>query len=130
MWLVTPSSAAAAQPDDRAAHLQELRALGVSQAQIDAAAREEAAAPGDDDELALWAWHIDALRLFAAMQTQWQVVAAGVGLLYMGLRYEALDAVCSRLGLARDDELLFRQLRTMERAGARHLNQASEGLKR
>lgn len=75
------------------------------------------------DTLHLWAWHMDALRLFEALRTQWRRQVIGpVGLFYEGLRYECLPAVYAALGLDMNDANLFNQLRTLERAGVRCLN--------
>lgn len=128
MWLLTPSRAAAAAPERDNELAKQFDGLGVRQQQI----AEAHAGRGDDEEdtgghCLLWTWHMDALRLFEAMSTQWRKIVVGpMGILYEGLRYEALPAVYAALSLRADDPVLFSQLRIMERAGARCLN-AGEG---
>lgn len=131
MWLLTPSRAAAAAPEHDAELDQQFAALGVRQQQIEdaKAGRQALGEDGDTTEhLQLWDWHMDALRLFEALRTQWRKTVLGpVGVIYEGLHYECIPAVCTALGLRADDSQLFNQLRTMERAGARCLN-AGEGV--
>lgn len=63
-----------------------------------------------------------ALRLFDALQTQWQVVATPVGgLRYLGLHYPSIPIVEARLGITADADLLG-ALQTLERAGRRVMN--------
>jgi hypothetical protein len=128
VWLLTPSRAAAAatEPDDDLA--DQFAGLGVRQQQIDAVLAGHDGGVDDAEDgcsLQLWAWHLDALRLFEALRTQWRKTWVDkLGCFIVdGLRYECLPVVCRPLGLNADDPQLFNQLRTMERAGARCLNQ-------
>lgn len=80
-------------------------------------------APHDDGspELLLWAQHADALRLFAALRTQWRVVTTALRLVYLGLDYSVLPLVATTIG-ATLDRTLFDQLQVMEREGKLILN--------
>lgn len=102
--------------------------LGVTAEQLDA--QPPGAGPDLDagtDEFAVWAWHLDAMRLFGAMRSQWQVVqrtlpGGATGWQYLGLNYVALPVVEQRLGLTPSREL-FDALQVLERAGRGILNE-------
>lgn len=86
--------------------------------------RQGSSATQDDDSgstLWLWAQHYDALRLFAALRTQWRAVPTMRRLIYLGLDYTVLPVVAQALGLTIGREL-FDQLQEMEREGTLVLN--------
>jgi hypothetical protein len=78
--------------------------------------------PGDlpSEELAIWPENEPAVRLFAALQSQWLVGPMGG---VVGLRYEAMPAVEKRIGIKRKQRCrVFAGLRTMEIAALEVLN--------
>lgn len=63
------------------------------------------------------------LAAFAALQTQWRVVAGGVGVIYLGLDYSAIPTILVALEVPRKQQSdLIAALRTMERAALPLLN--------
>lgn len=99
--------------------------MGVPAEQI-AAARAPRPEPGEDDEdCPVWAWHVDAVRVFRAMRTQWRTSFEYGRRRYLGLDYAALREVRAGLGLRMTEELLT-QLQTLEIAGARAQNEAAD----
>lgn len=61
------------------------------------------------------------MRIFLAMGTQWNIIAGPSALMWIGLRYEVLDVIESRMSATSgaadpDRETVFAQLRAMERA--------------
>lgn len=121
-WLVVPADAATG-PDDEEGDAA-LRALGVSDEQIDAGRAVRSGGDGGQAEAPPlpWPWHRDAARLFGAMRRQWRVVSGAAGLLYLGLDFNALGEVRRMLRIKPTPELMD-QLRTMEAAGAEALNE-------
>ena len=117
MWLLTPPP----RPDDDQARAQEsaLAQLGVS---VDDIAAQRRAEHPDDEELVLWAWHQQAVRLFWALRTQWRVISGLGGAGYVGLDYGVLSVLLPPLGLDGLTPDLLRELQTMEAAALRHLN--------
>lgn len=113
---MTPAAADTAPAADPDASL---RQLGVSQADIDRQRRTDTPA---DETFVPWAWHVDAMRLFGGMRTQWHATAAVGGLVYIGLNYAGLAAVEERLGLAGRGQELFDQLQAIERGAIAYLN--------
>ena len=122
-WLLRPADAAAEVEGDDELRRGFMR-LGVTAEQLDA--HPPTATAGADDELLLWAWHLDAVRLFGAMRSQWLVApralpGGAAGFVYLGLNYVALPVVEQRLGLTPSREL-FDGLQVLERAGRAVLN--------
>lgn len=78
----------------------------------------------------MWPENWRAVRIFLAMGTQWNLIAGPSALMWVGLRYEVLDAVESRMSSAPgaadpDRETVFAQLRAMERAALEVLRSRS-----
>lgn len=119
MWLLTPTKAA--DPEAAAEQDRSLRQFGVAPEDLDQG-RPAAAATATDQGFVAWAWHLDAMRLFGALRTQWRAVAAGVGVMYLGLDYSGLQVVKGELGFASPDRELFEQLQAMERGGLAYKN--------
>lgn len=83
-----------------------LLAMGFSEA--DASALVAQAAPVE-----IWPENWQAIMVFEALSTQWNVGMAGI----VGLRYEVLPAVLRACGVAASDRpRMFQQIRIMERA--------------
>lgn len=112
---MTPASSAAKPDDDQE---RSLRQLGVSQADIERNRRPQQAS----QTFVPWAWHVDAMRLFGGMRTQWNAVTGVKGLFYIGLNYGAVRAVKEELGLLDAGPELFDQLQAIERGATTYLN--------
>ena len=101
---------------------EKARAMGVDEAQIqrDIAAMR-AAAPVID----LWPCNEPALRVFAAVSSQWRTAPLpGGGVWWQGIDYGVLPGVLRMMGIARREWAdLFDDLRVMERAAASALNE-------
>ena len=113
---MTPARTTGGQGSD---HERSLRQLGVSEVDISRARRQ--AAPADQAFIP-WAWHLDAMRLFGVMRTQWNATAAMTGLIYIGLDYTGLKTVKEELGLTGCGPELFEQLQAIERGALDYLN--------
>jgi hypothetical protein len=88
-----------------------LRAFGLDLAQVGALAAAGAADEPADDGLAVWPDNADAVRLFAAMLTQWRIGHGGP----IGLDYGVLPVVARHLGLRkRRLQIAFTGLQVME----------------
>ena len=99
-----------------------MRRLGVPPAEIEAAqaaAGQQTAQASPD--LELWECHLPAFRLFAALRSQWRVLATPKQLWYQGLDYAVLPVVEERTGIQAGAEV-FGHLQVMERAGRAWLN--------
>lgn len=108
----------------------DMRRMGFTQEQIAAERRDRAdAAQGDAGEDLVLPRHLfPALRLFAALRSQWRVAASAAGLLYLGLDYGAVRHTMWLMGLRLADRgTLFEQLRVMEREGRTVLNAQAVG---
>ena len=100
--------------------------MGVPQAEVQAqlqAMRESQHQAGQpaEEELGVWAWHQDAVRLFRGMRGQWRSQVIGPRLVYLALDYGPLPGVHQALGLTPGPEL-HEQLQVMERAARDHMN--------
>lgn len=78
----------------------------------------------------VWPENWYAVRVFLRMSTQWRVAAGGMRFLWLGLEYQALDAVQQRTPPPPDvphpgPSDLFDQIRCLERAALELLNQSS-----
>lgn len=107
---------------DEASQEQCLRQLGVPQEAINKHRRRNA----PDTPFTPWAWHVDAMKLFGGMRTQWRAVAAVGGLVYLGLDYASLAAVKAELGFSERGKELFDQLQAIERGALTYLNSRHE----
>lgn len=86
----------------------------------------------DGEQVEIWPEHWRAASVFFAMATQWNVVAGhngmNGGIRHMGLKYEVLDLVASRVPVdpdcpeSPDNCTLFDQIQTLEREALKHLN--------
>lgn len=112
---------AAKRPDAEQGHDNGLRGLGISQDEIDRKRRRNG--PQANSDFKPWPWHLDAMRLFGGMRTQWNAVPCVGGLIYLGLNYAGLATVQDRLGLAHAGPELFDQLQAIERGAITYLNQ-------
>lgn len=81
-------------------------------------------ATDEPDYFGVWPENAETVNVFRALETQWNVVSGKVGLIFIGLRYEALREVWKRLGVKRKrrDEV-YRGLRDMELAALPVLNE-------
>lgn len=123
MWLLTPGHAD--QADDHAAAAAQERSLAQLGVSPEALAKADNAAPqADQPPFAAWAWHLDAMRVFGAMRTQWRLVPAMTGFVYVGLEYASLPVVKRELGFKGADRQLFEQLQGLERGGMAYLNRS------
>lgn len=111
---MTPASPGA---ESSGQHDAALRQLGVS---AEALAKAPAKRPETSD-FKPWPWHMDAMRLFGGMRTQWIAEAGLTGLVYLGLNYPSLDTVQRHLGIP-DSPDLFDQLQAIERGALAYLN--------
>lgn len=66
-----------------------------------------------DEAFEVWTENWPSVRAFLACETQWQAVANMNGLIWLGLRYEAVDVVLRRLQLP---DTCFNDLMDMEGA--------------
>lgn len=104
-----------------------MQRLGVPAAQIAAGAAvrkalaRQAQGPGVQVPPHLW----PAIKLFEAMQTQWQVAMGMGGLWFVGLNYAALECTANwvEIDITRHRKRLFAWLRTMEAEAKTVLNQ-------
>lgn len=77
----------------------------------------------DKDDVECWPDNWQALQVFDAMSTQWNVGAESV---VIGLRYEALPFVMQALGVkAKNRKELLAELRVMEKEALEMFNQRS-----
>lgn len=70
------------------------------------------------EAIAIWPDNVAAVRVFAAIQTQWTIGPAGP----IGLRYEVLPVVFDLLEIHEDRPDLFDALRVMESAALGELH--------
>ena len=84
--------------------------------------RAQRESPGMEPEFCCWAWHADAVRLFRALRTQWDVLwRTPQGAYYCGLKYQSIPMAERGLGIACVDET-FKQLQVLEGFGKAALN--------
>jgi hypothetical protein len=70
----------------------------------------------------VWPENVEAVRLFCDVATQWRV-AAGFGVVYLGLDYAAVEAAMRMRGVKRRERSeLFEKVRVMELAAKQELN--------
>lgn len=68
----------------------------------------------------MWPQHIEPVRVFAALLTQWRMTPSGK---LLGLDYAAIPPVLQLLGVRRSKwSALFDQLRIMEAAAVKEIN--------
>ena len=121
-WLFDDSGRRAAGDDIERA--DQLRQLGVDEAQIAAQLLIDQADDDGAEDLELWAWHLDALKLLDGMSTQWLTeMVMGREVWRLGLNYTALPIVEQRKGVT-CTPATFWHLQVMEREAARVLNDA------
>jgi len=109
-WLLERAPGASADDDPDA--IEALAEFGVPREQLPQERHDE---PDDAEALCLWAWHVDAARLFVAMRTQWVMLGGMFYVQHTGLNYQSLPVVEQRLGIT-TDRATFEALQVMERA--------------
>lgn len=88
--------------------------------------RTEEDAPDRDFEI--WPENAKAVRVFVAMETQWNYVANGVGALATGFRYCSLPVVFEMLGVKRRAQpKVLEALVVMEAAAVAVINERQTG---
>lgn len=66
-----------------------------------------------DPALAIWPDHWDAVRLVAALASQWRVSVGGDRLIWLGLDYAAVEVTARLMGIGMSPTL-FAQVQTLE----------------
>lgn len=74
---------------------------------------ETAIGPAAPDGLPVWPDHWDAVRLVAALASQWRVIVGGDRLIWLGLDYGAVEVTARLMGITATPDL-FRQVQQTE----------------